>query len=66
VKTSEGRLTGAWPIDQKCRLEVEIEVLGTVRDGVLLLDGRIPLPVGVGQTLFAEQLMLSGVVIGVF
>ena len=66
VKTERGTVTGAWPIEQKCRLQVEIAILGTMRDGVLLLDGKTPLPVGNRQTLFAARLMLGGVIVGAF
>ena len=66
VKTERGSVRGAWPIEEKCRLRVEITVLGTMRDGVLLLDGKTPLPVGAGQTLFSGRLMLSGVIVGAF
>ena len=65
VEADAGGVTGVWPIEQKCRLLVEIAVLGRIRDGVLLLNGRIPIPVGLAQTLFGERMMLSGVVVGV-
>ncbi len=50
---------GEWPIERRCILEIELSVTGRMRDGVLLLDGRVPLAVGSEQTLFSSATQLS-------
>lgn len=61
-----GRVTGTWPLEMRCRLQVEIALEGTLRDGVLLMNDRVPLPIGQEQTLFSRRLRLHGTVIGVW
>ena len=37
---------GAWDSERICRIQLRVLCKGTVRDGILLLGGRIPLAVG--------------------
>ena len=65
-REAEGKtVTGEWPMEVKCRLLVQIVATGALRDGVFLLNGRIPLPVGSYETLFSQRMRLHGEVVGV-